>query len=111
MAGAGRMENGFKNMTDPFASLRRHGVRALLAGVLLAAAATAGAGTPFGDWSEAFAADWVRLSPERATLAQYFSGEEQAALDRQLTPITPTQRERRAALARLDLFATSSLAP
>jgi hypothetical protein len=38
------------------------------------------------------AADWIRLSPEWATVTQYFGGEEQAALDRQLTPLTEAHR-------------------
>jgi uncharacterized protein (DUF885 family) len=57
----------------------------------------------FTTWSERFAADWVRLSPEWATFTQYFSAEEQATLDRQLTPLTPAHRERRLALARQGL--------
>lgn len=59
------------------------------------------AGNPaFDTWAEAFAADWVRQSPERATLTQYFSGAEQAALDRQLTLPTAESRARSRALAR-----------
>jgi uncharacterized protein (DUF885 family) len=57
----------------------------------------------FDGWSEGFAADLVRLTPERATATQYFSGAEQAALDRQLTPRTLAQRERSNALARRGL--------
>src|SRR5262245_3167649 len=34
-----------------------------------------------------FAAEWVRADPQLATRSQYFSGEEQAKLDAQLTPI------------------------
>ena len=68
----------------------------------------------FNTWSESFAADWVRLSPERATNAQYFSGAEQQALDRQLAPVTDAQRARiqslaRAGLARLDKFVAGRL--
>ena len=71
---------------------------------LALACATAGATNPaFGPWSEAFAADWVRLSPERATFSQYFSPAEQATFDSQLTPHTLAQRERRLALARKGL--------
>lgn len=36
-----------------------------------------------------FTADWVRADPQLATSSQYFSGEEQAKLDSQLTPIGP----------------------
>ena len=57
----------------------------------------------FDKWADAFAADWVRLRPERATVAQYFSGAEQGALDRQLNPVTPAQRAKEAALARRGL--------
>jgi uncharacterized protein (DUF885 family) len=54
----------------------------------------------FEAWSEAFAADWVSLSAERATTTQYFKGTEQAAFDRQLSPQTPERRQRQLALAR-----------
>lgn len=57
----------------------------------------------FDRWADAFAADWVRLRPERATVAQYFSGAEQGALDRQLNAVTPAQRAKEAALARRGL--------
>jgi uncharacterized protein (DUF885 family) len=58
---------------------------------------------PFAAWSEGFAADWVRLSPERATFSQYFQGAEQQALDGQLSPQTPERRQREQALARQGL--------
>jgi uncharacterized protein (DUF885 family) len=57
----------------------------------------------FDAWSERFAADWVRLSAEQASYTQYFDGPEQAALERELTPHTEAQRERRYAQARLGL--------
>jgi uncharacterized protein (DUF885 family) len=56
--------------------------------------------TGFDAQSEAFAAAWVRLSPERATFSQYFEGAEQDALDAQLTPLNSAQRQRERALAR-----------
>ena len=70
----------------------------------------------FDEWSESFAADWVRLSAERATMTQYFSGAEQAALERQLTPLTSERRALQArlareGLARLGTFDTASLTP
>lgn len=79
--------------------------------ILLLSASAAAVAQPvatFDDWSEAFAADWVRQSAEQATFTQYFRGAEQAALERQLTPQTPQRRERRRALARegLDRLAT-----
>ncbi|MFA9218745.1 MAG: DUF885 family protein [Sphingomonadaceae bacterium] len=57
----------------------------------------------FDRWADAFAADWVRLHPEQATVTQYFSGAEQGALDRQLDPQTPAQRARKLALAKRGL--------
>jgi uncharacterized protein (DUF885 family) len=69
----------------------------------------AAAAPSFTEWSEAFAADWVRQSAEFATFTQYFSGAEQAALDRRLTPNTPEQRERRLAQARRGLAELAAL--
>jgi uncharacterized protein (DUF885 family) len=71
--------------------------------VLQPAAAPSSQATGFEAGSEAFAADWVRLSPERATANQYFEGAEQDALDAQLTPLTEAQRQRERALARQGL--------
>lgn len=69
-----------------------------------AAAATAvKANAAFDAWADTFTADWVRLSPERATTIQYFSGAEQEALDRQMTPHTHAQRAKTVALARTGL--------
>ncbi len=65
----------------------------------------------FLTWSEGFAEDWVRLSPQRATTTQYFRGAEQAALERELTPITPEQRARTLALARSGLQALDGFTP
>lgn len=78
--------------------------------------AVAGAAPSFADWSESFAADWVRQSAELATSTQYFSGDQQAALDRQLTPLTPARRAGRVAqakkaLAQLDGYAPAALTP
>lgn len=50
-----------------------------------AALAAHAAETNFDAWAEDFAARWVRQNPQLATRAQYFSGAEQDALDRQLT--------------------------
>lgn len=83
-------------MKTPF----RSAMAAALAAGLAAVAMAAQAASSFAEWSEAFAADWVRQSAERATGAQYFSGEEAAHLQRELTPITPARRERQRALAR-----------
>ncbi len=57
----------------------------------------------FNTWADAFAADWVRPSPERATYSQYFEGAEQAALERRLTPRTSAQRNAQRTLARRGL--------
>lgn len=81
-----------------------------------AAVAQAKAAAAFDEWSESFAADWVRLSAERVTMTQYFSGAEQAALERQLTPLTPERRALQArlareGLARLGQFDTAGLTP
>lgn len=57
----------------------------------------------FDLWADNFAVDWVRLSAEMATDTQYFSGAEQDVQDRQLTPITPAQRAKEIALARIGL--------
>ena len=69
----------------------------LLAVLLLVSAATAcgrtdssapaPASADFDAWSERFAAEWVRASPQMATKSQYFMGAEQDALDRQLAMI------------------------
>ena len=58
---------------------------------------------PFEVWSENFAADWVRRSAEWATSSQYFSGDEQAAFERQLTPQTKQRREQTRDLAKAGL--------
>src|SRR4051812_26341821 len=66
-----------------------------------AAATTADAA--FATWSDDFPAQWIRLSPERATSSQYFKGSEQAALDRQLTPGGKERRAQTVALAKTGL--------
>lgn len=88
---------------------------ALLASLLGACTAVAppGKATPvaqpptanprFDTWAEGFAADWVRLSPERVTFSQYFQGAEQDRLDSQLSPQTDERRQRESALARQGL--------
>jgi uncharacterized protein (DUF885 family) len=57
----------------------------------------------FDKWADTFAADWVRLSPERATSTQYFGGAEQTALDRQLAPVTAAQRAKYQVMAKAGL--------
>ncbi|NML60944.1 DUF885 domain-containing protein [Massilia sp. RP-1-19] len=68
----------------------------------------------FDTWADKFSADWVRLSPERATGSQYFSGAEQQALDRQLAPQTKAHRQKylvmaRNGITRLDRFLAGKL--
>jgi uncharacterized protein (DUF885 family) len=68
----------------------------------------------FDAWADRFAEDWVRANPQLATSTQYFSGAEQDALDRQLTPQTRAQRQKmvamaKAGVARLDAFLAGPL--
>jgi uncharacterized protein (DUF885 family) len=77
----------------------------------VALVATSSAATPavspaekaFTQWADDFSADWMRANPQAATAAQYFSGAEQDALDRQLTPIGQEARAARVALAKAGL--------
>lgn len=43
----------------------------------------------FDDFTDEFAAEWMRANPTAATSQQYFTGAEQDALDRELTAIDP----------------------
>ena len=93
----------------------------LVLGTLAPQAAAAAAATlavkasaAFDTWSDRFAADWVRANPQLATTTQYFSGAEQDALDRKLTPLTQAHRKKMIALAqagvaRLDTFLAGPL--
>ncbi len=54
----------------------------------------------FDAWAESLAADTIRASPNTATVTQYFTGSEQDALDRLLTPNTKAFRAERIAAAR-----------
>jgi uncharacterized protein (DUF885 family) len=70
----------------------------------------------FDSWLDAFSAEWMRTDPNEATVAQYFNGPEQDALDRQLTPITKDFRAARVAranhgLAELKKFDRAGLTP
>ncbi len=108
--------------TSAFPINRRHALALAAAGALglqqgCAQTATAPPGVNaagFDAWAENFAADWMRLSAERVTYSQYFSGAEQAAFERQLTPQTPERRVKthelaRAGLARLVTFEAGPL--
>jgi uncharacterized protein (DUF885 family) len=56
-----------------------------------------------GHFFDRFTAEWVRADPQLATRSQYFSGEEQAKLDAQLTPIGATIIHERVERARRGL--------
>ena len=69
----------------------------------------------FDQWAEQFAAQWVKQNPQFATRAQYFTGAEQDALDRQLTlggafgqTFGVKAAQQRAALARQGLAALAA---
>src|SRR6478735_222981 len=70
-------------------------------GLFLAPARAADA--VFDQWVDQFSAEWMRADPSSATASQYFSGAEQDALDRQLTPNTREAREARVARAKQGL--------
>jgi uncharacterized protein (DUF885 family) len=81
----------------------------ILAAALSTIASTTQAGeTAFDTWAENLAAQAMRADPEGATRTQYFSGDEQDALDRRLTPITKEYRREQVAFARRALEALVS---
>ena len=55
------------------------------------------------DFFGAFTDEWVRMNPNQATAARYFTGPEQDALETQLTPQTREWGHRRVELARRGL--------
>jgi uncharacterized protein (DUF885 family) len=57
----------------------------------------------FDLWVEALTTEAMRADPTGATFVQYFSGAEQDAADRKLTPITKAYRTERLAVARRSL--------
>src|SRR5205823_5046995 len=78
--------------------------------IALLALAVAGAAAPAfaaersaADFFREFTDQWVRGNPNQATATRYFSGAEQAALERQLTPETRAWRHGRVELARKGL--------
>src|SRR5262245_19709556 len=84
-------------------------MRAWVAAVLLLLVGGAAIGTSqwvlaqpgtFDAWAVGVANDTVRASPMQATTTQYFTGAEQDALDRQLTPISKAYRAERVAHAK-----------
>jgi len=78
----------------------------ILIGTLSAIPSAVRAGdAAFDAWTEDLAAQAMRADPEAATSTQYFRGDEQDALDRQLTPITRAYRAEQVAFARRALEA------
>src|SRR5580698_2874563 len=59
--------------------------------------------TSIDDFFRDFTDEWVRGSPNLATSARYFTGEEQDRLERQITPETRAYRQARIQLARKGL--------
>ena len=57
----------------------------------------------FDQWADALTVETMRATPTGATASQFFSGAEQDALDRQLTPITKAYRAARIAKAKAAL--------
>ncbi|MEJ1973647.1 MAG: DUF885 domain-containing protein [Lacunisphaera sp.] len=86
-------------------------VAGLALGLFLSPAGLSAADPAFDQWADAFAADWVRANPSLATSTQYFTGAEQDALDRQLTPITKEYRAARVAAARQGLAGLAKFDP
>jgi len=63
--------------------------RLALATVVLIGTAVLSAQPPtIGEFFDRFTTEWVRENPNQAVNARFFSGAEQQALDRQLTPQT-----------------------
>jgi uncharacterized protein (DUF885 family) len=85
----------------------------LLIGVTQAQSSSNSART-IDDFFRDFTAAWVRHDPDLATAIRYFKGEEQARLERQLTPVTGAWRRdriRRAkqGIAQLEKFDRSKM--
>src|SRR5581483_11282469 len=66
----------------------------------LIAAPAAAAERTLADFFREFTDQWMRADPNRAAATRYFSGDEQAALERELTPETRAWRHQRVELAR-----------
>ncbi len=81
-------------------------VPALLVAIALPAAAqapSAAARPPLQAFFDSFADEWMRRQPSASTGSRYFEGETQAALDRQLTPLSEAFQAETVALARQGL--------
>ena len=73
------------------------------AAALLLAASLPGQTPTIDDFFRDFTAEWVRGNPNLATSERYFTGAEQARLERQLTPDTLAYRRARIQLAKQGL--------
>jgi uncharacterized protein (DUF885 family) len=73
----------------------------LILSCFISFSAVLSAAPAFDAWVDRFTVEWMRLDPQAATTAQFFSGAEQDALDRELRPATAEYRAKRAELARL----------
>jgi uncharacterized protein (DUF885 family) len=71
--------------------------------LLLAACASAPTAENFSAWSERFAADWMRQTPEFSTNSRYFAPEEQALMDARFSAIGDEARRARRELAQRGL--------
>jgi uncharacterized protein (DUF885 family) len=69
----------------------------------LVAAPALAAERSLAEFFREFTDEWVRANPNQATATRYFSGEAQAALERQLTPETRAWRHGRVQLAKKGL--------
>ncbi|OFW32624.1 MAG: hypothetical protein A3G76_05580 [Acidobacteria bacterium RIFCSPLOWO2_12_FULL_65_11] len=75
-----------------------------LALTLLAPPGTPAQGRSVQDFFRDFTAEWIRGNPSQAVATRFFTGEEQARFERQLTPETPAWRQSRVQLARRGLM-------
>ncbi len=75
------------------------------------AAPAAAAERTLDDFFREFTDQWMRADPNRAAATRYFSGAEQAALERQLTPETRAWRHQRVELARKGLAELAKFEP
>jgi uncharacterized protein (DUF885 family) len=75
-----------------------------LGGLALAACRAAAPAPSIDAFFDTFTADWVRMNPNQAIAARYFTGPEQDAFETQMTPVTREWRSRRVELARRGLM-------
>jgi uncharacterized protein (DUF885 family) len=80
----------------------------LLAAALCAPQRAATATSSIDDFFRDFTAEWVRFNPNLATIIRYLPGDQQARLERQLTPETMAWKKDRIRLARKGLSELSA---